>query len=297
MFFMGSRSVADKSRRSTGEKLINIVFRLDDYSALSSMDMELRIIDLFRKNSTSITFGVIPYLCARNVYDPSPQEAIELGAVKGEVLRSASAEGVLEVALHGYSHQTISAKCHTEFSGLDYHSQVERIAKGKELLERVAGAPITTFVPPWNRHDANTLRALEELGFSVISASLSQEAAAGYGLKFLPETCDLLRLRRALSAAQKSPATHPLIVVAFHLFEILEVDSGRGRITFGEFSELVNGLGRSADVRMMSVRKATTVIPDLSAECFLQNRRMRSRWRGLPRSWQPAGHNLYHCSG
>lgn len=288
--------VADEWGKSAGGKRINIVFRLDDYSARSSLDMELKVIDLFRKNKASITFGVIPCLCARDVYDPTPQESLCLGETKGEVLKAAAAEGVVEIALHGYAHQTNNVKRHTEFAGLDYRRQVEKIAAGRALLEKLTGAKITTFIPPWNQYDGDTLRALEELGFANISASLSQEVIAGSRLRFLPETCDLLRLRRAFSAAKKSLMSQPVIAVAFHLFEILEVDKERGRISFGELSELVNWLGQAADVRLMSVDKAAIVIRDFGAERFLLNRRLRSRWGMLPFGWRPASHGLYHCS-
>lgn len=289
--------VADERHKSAGAKRIDIVFRLDDYSARSSLDMELKVIDLFRKNKASITFGAIPCLCARNVYDPTPQEGLCLGETKGEVLKTAAAEGVVEVALHGYAHQTNNVKRHAEFAGLDYRRQVEKIAAGRALLEKLTGARITTFIPPWNQYDGDTVRALEELGFANISASLSQEAIAGSRLRFLPETCGLLHLRRAFSAAKKSPAPQPVIAVAFHLFEILEVDRERGRITFGELSELVNWLGQAADVRLMSVDRATTAIQDFSAERFLLNRRLRSRWRILPVGWRPASYGLYHSLG
>ena len=48
------------------ERHINVIFRFDDYSALSSTDLELKIIDIFRKNKASVTFGVIPFDRRRN---------------------------------------------------------------------------------------------------------------------------------------------------------------------------------------------------------------------------------------
>jgi peptidoglycan/xylan/chitin deacetylase (PgdA/CDA1 family) len=285
---------ADERRQATGASRIDVVFRLDDYSARSSLDMELRIIDLFRRNGASITFGAIPCLCARNVYDPAPQEGLCLDDRKGEALRAAAAEGVVEVALHGYAHQTHSAGRHTEFAGLDYGRQVEKIAAGKALLEGLTGARITTFIPPWNQYDRNTVRALEELGFSTLSASLSPGAGAGSRLGFLPETCDLPRLRRALGAARGSALPRPVITVAFHLFEILEIDKERGRIGFGEFAELVDWLGQMADLRLASVGQAAASAGDFGAERLLRNQRLRSRWRMVPPRWRPASHHLYH---
>ena len=107
------------------EKQVNVVFRFDDYSARSSTEMELRIIDAFRKNESSITFGVIPFVCAGDAHDPSPQDIVPLTSKKGEILKTGFEEGILDIALHGYSHQTIKAEHRMEFSSLDYNIQVK----------------------------------------------------------------------------------------------------------------------------------------------------------------------------
>ena len=82
-------------------KQVNVVFRLDDYSACSNTDMELRIIDAFRKNDACITLGVIPYVCAEDIHDPSAQDVIPLTSMKGDILKNGVNEGILDVALHG----------------------------------------------------------------------------------------------------------------------------------------------------------------------------------------------------
>lgn len=278
--------------RPIEEKLINVVFRLDDYSALSATDMELKILDLFQKNKASITFGVVPHVCAGNVYDPSPQDGVHLSAVKGNVLRAATAQDVLETALHGYSHQSIDPENYTEFSHLDYPRQLEKITRGKEFLERITGKPVTTFIPPWNQYDANTLRVLEDLDFSTISAAVSRGSAAGTSLKFLPETCDLLQVRHAVRAARSCSDNQPVIVVLFHLFDFQEVDR-QGKITYREFAELVNWLGSEEDVRMVSVDRAATIIDDLSAPRFSLNKHIRFLSNLLPPFLRPESRSLY----
>ncbi len=50
------------------EKQITVVFRLDDYSHLSTTEFEVRLINAFRKYNAACTFGVIPYVCTGNVY-------------------------------------------------------------------------------------------------------------------------------------------------------------------------------------------------------------------------------------
>ncbi|MGD9825451.1 DUF2334 domain-containing protein [Desulfobacter sp.] len=254
-------------------KQVNVVFRLDDYSACSNTDMELRIIDAFRKNEACITLGVIPYVCAGDIHDPSPQDVIPLTSMKGDILKSGFNDGVLDVALHGYSHQTISAEQWTEFSGLDYNRQVKRLANGRKLLESMIDAPISTFVPPWNRYDVNTLRALEALGFSTLSADNKRgEVTEKCKLNFLPYSSSLSGLRDAVEASRTSSDTQPVIVVLFHEYDFKEIDEKRGSITYQEFYALLNWLKSRKYVRLLSISQATQVITDLSAKRFLMSK-------------------------
>lgn len=256
---------------------INVVFRMDDYSARSATDMELRVIDLFRKKDLSITFGVIPFVWAGNLNDPSPKDFLPLPLEKGDILRAGIEEGVLDVALHGYSHQTINENEQSEFAGLDYPSQVERLAKGKQLLEGMIGAPVTTFAPPWNRYDLNTLMALEEMDFTTLSAGWNGAATKESKIRFMPATCSLPMLRDAVDAARTSSDEQPLIVVLFHLYDFREINAKHGVTTFQEVSDLLDWLKSQRDIRLMSIGQAAEVIQDLSVNRFL----MVERWRSL----------------
>ncbi len=186
---------------SPPEKQITVVFRFDDYSSLSSTEFEVKLINTFREYNTVCTFGVIPYVCAGDIHDTRPQDVVPLTLKKAAILKNAIKEEILEVALHGYSHQTIRSKTngkHTEFSGLDFDSQVAKIAKGKDYVEEILDIRIATFIPPWNVYDANTIRAIEKLGFKCFSAGVSVKAPESSILKFAPATCDLFELRQTV---------------------------------------------------------------------------------------------------
>ncbi|MBT4511717.1 MAG: hypothetical protein HOC20_05870 [Chloroflexi bacterium] len=88
-------------RQQLEERQVNVVFRFDDYSATSSTEMELKIIDAFRNNETPITFGVIPFICAGDPHDPIPTGTVPLTARKGSILKTGVEDGILDVALHG----------------------------------------------------------------------------------------------------------------------------------------------------------------------------------------------------
>lgn len=265
-------SVTAYETQSIEKKHVNLIFRFDDYSARSSTDIELKIIDAFRKSNASITFGVIPFITAGNVDEPSSVNIVPLPIAKADILKTAFKQGVLDVALHGYSHQTAYAKKKTEFSGLPYDVQIDKLAKGKKYIEGMTNIPITTFVPPWNTYDLNTLKALDKLGFSIISSNKNGEATNDSKLFFLPASTELSMLRDAIKVARTSPDDQPLIVVLFHAYDFKEVDEKRGTITYQEFLNLLHWLKSQEDVRLLSISQASKIINNLSANRFLQNR-------------------------
>lgn len=92
-----------------------------------------------------------------------------------EYLRDLEADG-WEIAQHGFSHDALAfvprlvdnVKSKSEFAGIPYEKQYERIKKGKEILESF-GLRITTFAAPWHAFDINTLEALVRLNFGQVS--------------------------------------------------------------------------------------------------------------------------------
>ncbi len=146
------------------------------------------------------------------------------------------------------------------------------MAKGKKFLEGMIDAPISTFMPPWNRYDANTLRALETLGFSTLSADNKKgEETQACKLNLLPYSCSLYRLRDAVKKSRTSSDPQPVIVVLFHEYDFKEINEKRGRISYQEVYALLNWVSSQADVRLLSISQATQVIDNLSAKRFLMN--------------------------
>jgi hypothetical protein len=268
--------------KHSGEKHINIVFRFDDFSAISSTEFELKIIESFRKCSATLTIGVIPFECAINQLDLTPQDIVPLTTIKADVLKNAISDGSVDVALHGYSHQTISTVKRTEFSGLDYQSQLDRLEKGKKFLEDMLDVPIQVFVPPFNQYDLNTLRALEELHFTTISAYKGGEIIRNSKLKFLPATCGLARLKDAVKAARISSQSEPIIVVLFHDYDFKEIDKKYGAINYKDFSDLLTWARSQDDLRLLSISQATEMIQDLGSDRFIADKWIDRISRFLP---------------
>lgn len=262
------------------KKIISIVFRYDDYSSLSHTETELKVIDLCYRQKIPMTFAVVPFIIEGDVHDVSHRRTIHLSEEKAEFLRKGLQAGVLDIALHGYSHQTNNTERFSEFAGLDFDTQLERLKIGQQFLKDTLNIAIDVFVPPWNAYDLNTLKALEHLRFSTLSADRFGSVLNTSKLKFLPCTCSLERLKNsALQSARNSSDPAPIIVVLFHDFEFKDVDEKRGMMTFQEFFELLAWLKAQEDVRIISIGQAVKLVKDLSVRRFVNADRYSAMYR------------------
>ena len=267
-------------------KRIYIVFRMDDFSALSDTGLEMRILDLFEKKQIGITFGVVPFVCAGEQRDPVTQDLIPLPPKKSEMLRTKIDVGCLDVALHGYSHQTHDPDELSEFVGFDYAAQLKKLVEGKQRLEEVIGYPVEIFIPPWNSYDLDTLRALELAGFKILSAGWKGVAANESNIRFLPATCHLDAIEDAVEDARLSSDKQPVIVVLFHHYDFKEFNDPRGNLTLEAFSDLLDRLKEQKDLRLVSIAQANKAIVDLGAKRFLALERWREMERLLPKAFR-----------
>ncbi|WP_459938494.1 DUF2334 domain-containing protein [Desulfonatronum parangueonense] len=246
-------------------KIIHVIFRYDDFSSVSPTGMEQKIIALFKKHAASLTIGAIPFIASRNVLDPSPQALVPLQEDKAGILRRGHQDGTLEIALHGYAHQSSCPDRRSEFAGLERAVQLEKLASARSHLEQVVGVRTQVFVPPWNAYDFQTLTALEELGFSAMSADCRGVAPKNSALAFVPATCSLHQLRDAIHIARESSDPQPIIVVLFHVYDFLEHDASRGHLSLGELDGLLAWLMALDDVRVLSITQAVAGRLDLSS--------------------------------
>jgi len=239
-------------------KKITVVFRCDDYSSRSPTNFEIKLFNTFRKYNIPCTIGIIPYVASGDVHSLAPQKVIPLSEKKAQILKDAMALGIIEPAIHGYSHQTICRcrdshnKC-TEFSGLSYEKQMEKIEKGKKLLEDELNTKINIFIPPWDNYDKNTLMVLEKAGFNCISADLRGVSDKHLHIKFLPATVSVTKLRQAVKLARRSPDSFPVIVVLFHAFEFSDINKEKGYFTYKDFSQLLAWISTQKDIHTSSM--------------------------------------------
>jgi len=230
---------------------------------------------MYKKYDICCTFGVIPFIAADDYHDLSQQDLLPLSIERAAVLKTGMELGVLDAALHGYSHQTILKKedgGYSEFAGLEYEAQLNRITDGKKYLEDLLDAKIITFIPPWNIYDLNIIDVLEKRGFTCLSADRrSRPIKKETSLMFLPVTCYVQQLREAVSEARNSVDPNPVIVFLMHEFDFLEVDKKHGQVTYQEFDDMLNWLSNQQDIRFMSIGKALERISDLSVKRYIDN--------------------------
>ena len=263
---------------------ITVVFRYDDYSSCSPTSFEIKLINTFKNSNISLTVGIIPYVVSGDLHNPSSQEVISLSEEKVRILRTAMDSGIMELALHGYSHQTIKdykKSGYTEFSGLSYEKQMEKIVKGKKLLEDELDTKITTFIPPWNSYDMNTLQCLENSDFNCISANLQGVSEESSHLRFLPITTTIPELRQAVNSARRSSDPQPVIVVLFHAFEFVEIGEDRGVFTYQEFSDLLSWITSQKNIHVSSMSQLIKE-NDFDATWFQENREFHTIIQLIP---------------
>lgn len=97
------------------------------------------------------------------------------------------------IAMHGYQHKYTQKnggilKIHTksEFAGLPYQEQFEKIKKGKEILES-HGIKTGIFIAPGHSFDKNTLRALKENNFNALSDGIALYPFKKYDILWIPQ--------------------------------------------------------------------------------------------------------------
>lgn len=239
--------------QAANQGAIPVVLRYDDYSSVTPTALDSAVIALAKQYHIPITIAVIPNVCSGDFHSLDPETSVPLTPQKAAILRDAIASGIVEVALHGYTHQTVrdpSAGGYTEFQGVDYNTQYARISAGKRMLEGAIGRQVVTFVPPWNTYDSNTLRALNALGFSVFSADQSGTTYGMGQLKSLPENASTANIVGKIQAIRQGTAAPGPLVVLMHPYEFADFyPDDSGWQTLQSFEQLLQWLVAQTDVQ------------------------------------------------
>lgn len=133
------------------------------------------VMDLFAEEKVPYSASVIP-LDMVNMDEAS----------RNILLKKVSVSQIIEIAQNGYSHEDIGGR--SEFSGLSYEVQMEKIMKGSDILEKYFGKKPRVFIPPYNNADGVSLEVLDDFGFLVFSSTLGNSIALKGGVSRYDQT-------------------------------------------------------------------------------------------------------------
>ncbi len=239
---------------------IDVVIRFDDYCSGMATDSVLRFFLLFENRSIPITFAVIPF---EGSFSPAPgqPDPKPLTEEKAWILKRMLSMGNFEVAQHGFSHEDNAKgtpRHSSEFAGLPLEEQMQRIARGKELLESRLGMKVNSFAPPWNTYDENTVLALKTGGFSVFSPGGPDPFLQDkYAMPIIGCGAGVGTLRTRIEEARNGTDPHPIMTGIFHIYEIKDFDP-KGTFTLAELAETLDWLKAQPDVDLCTVQDAAT---------------------------------------
>jgi hypothetical protein len=264
--------------------VVRVVFRYDDCSARSSIELERRLVEVFANCGAQLTLGVIPFVAAGDWNQPIPQPKRALPPEKIAMLREAAANGHVEIALHGYFHQVWGSRESGEFGGLSPDQQRQRLQRGKTELENRLETSVTTFIPPWNAYDEKTIEFMGAVGFNCLSASLRGPFCGNSKIGFLPASCWFHGLEKTVRSALRFRRLRPVIVVMMHDFDFMESGSKDAWLWMSEFGSQVEKLAHESNVRVCSLRQAWAEGAALTPERLIPYQLWRQTFRRSP--WQ-----------
>jgi hypothetical protein len=164
-----------------------VFFRDDDVDELT--DELIEFVNFFLTEEIPVNYQVVP----GKLQDDACEFILEKRRTHPELIR---------LNQHGYMHEHVNDGVHTwfEYSGnRPYEDQHESIQCGQRILREKLGSCFDdrVFTPPGHKYDENTLRALEALGFQILSASsyTSPQARLYYGFGKLLRRASLLGKR------------------------------------------------------------------------------------------------------
>lgn len=264
--------------------MIDLALRFDDPSAVSDHRLESKILGSLAAAAVPLTIAVVPFR-QRN-------GSIHTVAHKNVPhLIEAHSSGIVEVALHGYSHEPRRTDSPCEFTGLNSMTQSSMLRESRNLLTQLFAAPIRGLVPPFNSYDEVTASSAETLGFDYLSAGWQGTATAN--LVYLPRTCHVHELRQAVSEARANNSLSPIIVAVMHHYDFAESGHSSARLNAESFRELVHWLAMQGDIRPCTL---STIADQWNSAQSRAAFRRRLNMRRLPWPLQSRMPRLIHTA-
>jgi peptidoglycan/xylan/chitin deacetylase (PgdA/CDA1 family) len=190
-----------------------VLFRFDDYR-LTKTNFYDSLLYIFKKNNIPLCLGIIPFDKNGLMHNNFNQEQLI-------DFKSRIRVGEIEIALHGFNHnynelherKLLTNSVISEFAGLDYSTQYNKIKKAKKSLDSLLNINVNIFIPPFNTYDDNTLKVLDSLKFKIISSSINGSSISNK-MRYIPFT--LNNLNELHKVIKKNQNENTTIVVLMH---------------------------------------------------------------------------------
>ncbi len=169
------------------------MIRLDDITPDMNWERFYRAKEIFDQYKIRPLIGVVPDNKDKTLHKEESKEEF------WGIIRALQSEG-WAVAQHGTFHcyetkdsGILRINPFSEFAGLSYEEQLQKLQAGKQILEE-NGIRTDIFMAPGHTYDNNTIKALKECGFSVITDGLSSKPYLEDGILCIP--CRLRGFKR-----------------------------------------------------------------------------------------------------
>lgn len=267
------------------KKELKVVFRYDDYSKYSNLYLETELFKIIRAKGGGILVGVIPY-----PYEPHPSsngnftKEVFLNNEKLALLKQYHENNTIEVAVHGFNHKNNEILDNrSEFSGLPEAEQEQILKISREKLENALGFTVTSFVPPFNNLDRNTLTALKNNGFTLLSAASTTSFYKTGDINYLPGGPYPNKLRSVIDLAVAKNHYDALIVSTQHPYDIKESGEempsfrkNKIQVSLADIKNDLNYIDTLKNIRVTSLENLKANNENLSADRLLANMYVRS---------------------
>ena len=164
---------------------MQLTVRMDDITPDMDWNKFRRFKQILNKAGIKPLIGVVPCNQDKKLMIQSQREDF------WDVIGQLSKEG-WSIAQHGHSHTYVTKKgglfplnSYSEFAGLSFTEQVDKLERGKAVLEE-HGINTDIFMAPAHSYDRNTLKALKECGFSKVTDGFGEVPYMQDGIHFLP---------------------------------------------------------------------------------------------------------------
>jgi peptidoglycan/xylan/chitin deacetylase (PgdA/CDA1 family) len=146
-----------------------VIFRDDDITSNYNLKTLKAVNQVHVDKSVPVTLGIVPH-----PYLNQHDNELYMDHALLQYMTSISSNPLFEFAQHGYTHHDVTGTLNpSEFYGVRYGFQYNTIKQGQSDIEKAFGIKPTTFIPPFDRADINTLKALKSLGFTDYSTAFS----------------------------------------------------------------------------------------------------------------------------